>query len=441
MAYKKGKKINEGKTKIIWAIKGREDAVIIENKNDITAFDDPSFTKKFASKAEHATTITSRVFELLKKASIPVAYEKQISPTEFLAPKCEMVSLEVVARRYAVGSFLKRHPEMIGGKDQVPHRFHRLVTEFFLKTKDGGLTGLKGKKVVSGLDAKKSEEDPFILNPKEEVWKLYNSKKPLWEERADLKKSVKALEVISGNIKNKMEEIDSMLRKTFLVLEGAWSVLGFHFIDLKIEFGVDKKGNFLVADVIDNDSWRLRDMKWEELSKEAFRQGEELNEVEKKYGFVASLSQNFRVPAQTLVLWRGSDSDSFPEIDPVMRASGLKIEEITLSGHKSTHQCIETLEKIIGNYPDGGVVIAKVGRSNGLGPILAARAAWPVLTVPATADTFPNDIWSSVRMPSSVPVATVWPESNAVLMAMEILAQKNPILYAARQAMIEKLDI
>ncbi len=441
MTYKKGKKLNEGKTKIIWSVKDEEDLVIVENKNDITAFDDPKYTKKFATKAEHATTTTARVFELLQKAGIAVAYKKQISPVEFLAPKCEMISLEVVARRYAVGSFLKRHPELSGEKNQAPHRFHRLVTEFFLKTKNGELTGLKGKKIISGLDAKKGEEDPFILNPKEENWKLYYSKKPAWEESANLNKSVNAADVIPGNIKNKMEEMETMLKKTFLVLEGAWSVLGFHFIDLKIEFGVDKKGRFLIADVIDNDSWRLRDIKWEELSKEAFRQGEELNEVEKKYGFVASLSQNFRVPAQALVLWRGSDSDSFPEIDAGIKASGLKIEEVTLSGHKSAHQCLETLEKIMGDYPDGGVIIAKVGRSNGLGPILAARTAWPVLTVPATADTFPEDIWSSVRMPSSVPVATVWPEANAVLVAMEILGQKNPILYAERQLMIEKLDI
>lgn len=210
---------------------------------------------------------------------------------------------------------------------------------------------------------------------------------------------------------------------------------------MKIEFGIDRKGKLLVADVIDNDSWRLRDAEWEELSKETFRQGEKLNEVERKYSVVASLVRNFRIPSQVLVLWRGSDSDSFPEANFSFKSSGVKIEEVTLSGHKSARQCIETLEKIIGNYPEGGVIIAKVGRSNGLGPMLAARTSWPVITIPATADSFPYDIWSSIRMPSSVPVATIWPESNAVLMAMEILAQKNPILYAERQMIVEKLDM
>lgn len=66
-----------------------------------------------------------------------------------------------------------------------------------------------------------------------------------------------------------------------MTLEGAWNVLGFRLIDMKIEFGLDLNGNLLVSDVIDNDSWRLRDADWEELSKEAFRQGETLDEVEK----------------------------------------------------------------------------------------------------------------------------------------------------------------
>lgn len=441
MNYKKNRKINEGKTKIIWSVAGRDDVVVIENKSDITAFDDPSYTKKFASKSEYSTTVTCRVFELLQKAGIPTAYQKQLSPVEFVATNCAMIPLEVVARRYAIGSFLKRHPEQSPEKGNVPYRFHRLAVEFFLKTTKGKLFNPKGEKVLDNLDPKKGEEDPFILNPGEENWKLYHSKKPLWDSGADLKKSIAASEILSSNSKEKMKEMESILRKTFLLLEGAWNSFGLRFIDIKIEFGINKEGKLLIADVIDNDSWRLRDGKWEELSKEAFRQGEELSEVERKYGIVASMSQNFRIPVQALVLWRGSDKDPFPEIDPAFKSSRIKIEEITLSGHKSPHQCVKILETIIGKYPDGGVIIAKVGRSNGLGPILSARTSWPVLTIPATAEKFPEDVWSSIRMPSSVPLATVWPESNAVLMAIEILSQKNPILYQQRQLEIEKLDI
>jgi len=347
--------------------------------------------------------------------------------------------LEVVSRRFAVGSFLKRHPELVK-KETLPHRFHKLVIEFFLKTTKGKLVNHKGVNVLKGLDPKKGEEDPFIDNPFENNWNLYHSKKPKWEESAVLKSGIEAKKVLLNGSLDIMKEINNLTRRVFLVLEGAWNVLGYRLIDMKIEFGLDKKGNLLVADVIDNDSWRLRDVNWQELSKEAFRQGEKLDEVEKKYGFVAELSQNFRVPKQALVLWRGSDSDEFPEVSQIGKASGISIEEITLSGHKSAKISLNRLEKILTEYPDSGVILTFVGMSNGLGPILSARTNWPVIGVPMTADKFADDVWSSLRMPSQVPMLTVLSPKNAVLAALNILAQKNPIAYMYRQFAIETLD-
>jgi phosphoribosylaminoimidazole carboxylase/phosphoribosylaminoimidazole-succinocarboxamide synthase len=440
MEYQKGEKIIEGKTKIIWEVKGDDRRVIVENKNDITAFDDPSFTKQFKSKAEHATTVTCQVFNLLRQAGVPVAFEKQISNNEFVVPKCKMINLEVVSRRFAVGSYLKRHPELIRKEGSDPYRFHSLAVEFFLKTTKGELVNEKKETLVSGLDTKKGEEDPFIEDYLEDTWKLLHPKKPDWVEDSDLKKTIEASSVLPGKTQEIAQEINDIARRVFLTLEGAWNVLGYRLIDMKIELGIDKDGNLLVADVIDNDSWRLRDSNWQELSKEAFRQGEELDEVEKKYGFVADLTKQFRIPKQTLVIWRGSESDAMPELSLFENMEGLKIENIVLSGHKSTKRCLENLEQLMGKYPDGGVIIAKVGRSNGLGPVVASRTSWPVIAVPATMDSFADDVWSSVRMPSKVPLATVWPESNAVLLAAQILAQKNPILYQRRQMSIEKQD-
>ena len=437
MDYQKDQKKVEGKTKIIWEIKNDSKNVIIENKNDITAFDDPKFTKQFKTKAIHATTVTCQVFELLKNAGIPVAFVEQISATEFVSPICGMIPLEVVCRRFAVGSFLKRHPELIN-ENKDPHRFHKLEVEFFLKTTRGELI-INDEKILDGLDPQKGEEDPFIENPYEDSWKLCHPKKPSWEEGSRLGRQIEADKVLK-NSKEMAKEIEEIMRKVFLVLEGAWNNLGYRIIDMKIELGIDESGKLMVADVIDNDSWRLRDADWNELSKEAFRQGEELDEVEKKYGFVASLSKNFRIPKQALVMWRGSESDSFPDLALFKDAKGVTIEEVIMSGHKSTQTCLERLEEILGKYPDGGVIIAKVGRSNGLGPIMAARTSWPVIAVPATMDSFPEDVWSSVRMPSKVPLATVWPESNAILLAAEILAQKNLSLYQRRQIMIETQD-
>lgn len=80
----------------------------------------------------------------------------------------------------------------------------------------------------------------------------------------------------------------------FLTLEVAWKKLSCHLIDLKVEFGFDSEtGQILVADTIDNDSWRLRDENWRELSKEVFRQGGDLAAVADNYELVAKLASQF----------------------------------------------------------------------------------------------------------------------------------------------------
>ena len=161
---------------------------------------------------------------------------------------------------------------------------------------------------------------------------------------------------------------------------------------MKFEFGVNGKGELRLADVVDPDSYRLRSFSGEKFSKEAFRQGEALSDVERKYGIVAWLVQQWRIPNLALVFWRGSEKDSFPKLDSkLMNMPGLNIEEVTLSGHKSPQMVLNKLNKLIGKYPDGGVIVVKVGMSNGLGPMLAARSSWTVINIPATLKSFPNE--------------------------------------------------
>ena len=168
MMNDKGDLLHEGKTKKIWGIVGNPDVVVVENKPDITAHDNPELTQQFGTKAQCATTTTCRMFELLRDAGIPVAYIKQISDTEFLAEKSTMVPLEVVGRRLAVGSFLKHQPNMVLEDETKPHQFHRLWTEFFLKT-----TGRKWGNMDLPCD------DPLIINPdSDDIWHLHMPKTP-----------------------------------------------------------------------------------------------------------------------------------------------------------------------------------------------------------------------------------------------------------------------
>ncbi len=439
---KKGKLLAEGKTKEIYELIENglvvKEKVIIKQKTKITKHDDPTQTREFATKARYANVTTCRVFEVLKIADVPVAFIKQISSTEFLAFRCDMLSLEVVARRYAYGSYVKRNPSLKRPKGEH-YRFHDLVIEFFLKTTRGQFNSA-GVVIVDGLDPKKEEEDPLVLNPYDDIWNLYHSKKPFWNEKAKLREGIRASDVVGLDSSKIIQKMTDYIKDIFLILEGFWASVGCRFIDMKVEFGIGPNGELFVADVIDNDSWRLKDKEWEELSKEAFRQNEALSDVERKYGIVTSLVEKFRIPNQALIFWRGSDKDKFPVLDSRVDKI-VNVEKITLSGHKSPQACINKLEEIMRKYPEGGVIIVKVGLSNGLAPTLAARTTWPIITIPATVNKFSNDVWSSLRMPSRVPLATILSESNAIMFAKNILAQKNPLLYWLLRKEVETLDI
>lgn len=282
----KGVLLNEGKTKKIYAVEGDSQHAIIEYKNAITAFDDPSFTKEFSTKAKYSNTITCRVFEMLNTAGVPTAFVQQISDTEFLAESCRMIPLEVVIRRYAVGSYLKRHPEFEKPAGEPPHRFEAPLVEFFLKTTKGGLKDGEGSTVVEDLDPKKGEEDPFIENPHENEWRLVHPKKSASDVGYSLGRTVDAKRVLgTGTIK----EMEEMITKTMLTLEAFFSKHDFKLIDFKIEFGMTQDGRVVIADVIDNDSWRLRDKNWNDVSKQSFRDGEAISRIEDKYALVARL--------------------------------------------------------------------------------------------------------------------------------------------------------
>jgi len=65
---------------------------------------------------------------------------------------------------------------------------------------------------------------------------------------------------------------------------------------LKIEFGryTKYKYKILLADVIDNDSWRIRTKDGQQLDKQLYRDGANLEEVKNKYEIVSELTDNFR---------------------------------------------------------------------------------------------------------------------------------------------------
>ncbi len=416
--HKLGALVTEGKTKRIHRIAGNPDLVTVMSKDDITAGDGAKHDV-IPGKGRLATATTCNVFRLLKACGLPVAFEEQDSALSFVAPGCTMLPYEVVIRREAHGSYLKRNPHFAKGQ-----LFPRLIVEFFLKTKD---KNWKGKPLIC--------DDP-LMNYAEggSDIRLFNPAKPMHGQEPFL--VLAASDVFSRPDEWKIfPEMERIARQAFLALEKAWQLAGGTLVDLKVEFGFDTKGRLLLADVIDNDSWRvLEDGAY--IDKQVYRDGGALDDVAEKYRRVADVTGHFRVPRQRIILWRGSDKDKTEAFSAALADLGDLMTIVTRSAHKEPVAAASTLHSMVQEVPDS-VVIAYIGRSNGAGPILSALTTIPVITVPASVKEFPEDVWSSLRAPSNVPVMTVLEPSNAVLAALQILSARNPRIYAQLRGEIE----
>jgi phosphoribosylaminoimidazole carboxylase/phosphoribosylaminoimidazole-succinocarboxamide synthase len=413
-----GALVTEGKTKRINKIAGSSDLVTLVAKDDITAGDGAKHDV-IPEKGRLATRTTCNVFRLLKACGIPVAFEEQDSETSFIAPGCTMLPYEVVTRREAHGSYLKRHPHISKGQ-----LFPQLLVEFYLKTKD---KDWKGKPLVA--------DDPLMdfADGASQI-RLLNPAKPVIGQEPFL--ILPASDVLTSNDEWKIfPEMRRIARQTFLVLEKAWQLQGGTLVDLKVEFGYDAKGRLLLADVIDNDSWRvIEDGSY--IDKQVYRDGGALDDVAAKYRRVAEITDRFQVPRQRIILWRGSDTDKTEPFEAALGELKDLMTVVTCSAHKEPVRAATTLYRMAQEIPDT-IMIANIGRSNGAGPTLSAISTVPVITVPASAKEFPEDVWSSLRAPSKVPVMTVLEPSNAVLAALNILSARNPRIYAHVRSEIE----
>ena len=401
--------ISEGKTKRILSTSNPE-VVLIESKDDITAGDGAKHDI-IIGKAALATRTNANVFRLLRECGLPVAFIKMVDETHFLAKKCQMVPYEVVVRRQAQGSFLKRHPELSAG-----HIFPQLLVEFFLKTSEKKWQGISIP-----------VDDPYIQFDNQTA-KLYSPKVPLYSQEPFL--VLNDFSKIDTNLIHKMGRI---AYKTFLILEKSWQLLGMSLADFKVEFGVDADGQLLLADVIDNDSWRVID-NGKFIDKQLYRDGADLNEVTQTYQMVTNLTDKFGIPRQQIIFWKGSNGDDTSRLSNYLngyniQSSGFSNKTVVCSVHKEPIRAYETLNQLVYETPDS-VIISYIGRSNGAGPILSAMTSNPVITIPATWEDFPDDVWSSLRTPSNVPVATILNYNNAIQAALQILALRNPEIYA-----------
>ena len=208
----------EGKAKKLFIT---EDPQIlrVEYKDDATAFNGKKFDR-LRDKGRLNNAITVFFFEHLDTKDIPSHFVRKISETEQLVRRVKIIPLEVVVRNVAAGSLSKR----IGWKEgkELPHP----IVEFYYKDDDLG--------------------DPLLA-----------------EEH------IRLLELASE------AQIEELKKRGLAVNEALKSLMlskGIRLIDFKLEFGLDQKGEILLADEISPDTCRFWDIESGKiLDKDRFR--------------------------------------------------------------------------------------------------------------------------------------------------------------------------
>ena len=267
-----GAKLAEGKTKLIYEVPGSPGEVFIRTTDNITAGDGDK-QDILPGKGVLATTTTCNCFRLIEAKGVKTHFVEQVDDQTFRARRLDMFPVELVARRIATGSYLKRRPDV-----SEDTKFDKLVLEFF--------------------DKDDANHDPLIVYDFVGSRILrFNAKKPL--------SAGVISESLMGNpgwLRNiTMPQALEFLADTFRTLETAWARQGVLFVDLKIECGFHQ-GELVVGDVIDNDSWRIwpGGKKEQQMDKQVYRDmlestPEALAELAGKYAWVAEATEKFAV--------------------------------------------------------------------------------------------------------------------------------------------------
>ena len=219
----KGKKLYEGKAKIIYAT-NEKNLVIQHFKDDATAF---NALKK--AKIEGKGVINNRISEhllnFLMQCGIQTHLVKRLNMREQLIKHVEILPIEFIVRNIATGSLTKRLGITEGTILKKP------LLEYCLKSDEFG--------------------DPLI------------SKEHIYEFEWSTHEEIKIIDQITLRIND--------------LLQGVFRGVGIKLVDFKIEFGriwnnEKEKSEIILADEISPDTCRLWDIKTDKrLDKDRFR--------------------------------------------------------------------------------------------------------------------------------------------------------------------------
>jgi phosphoribosylaminoimidazole-succinocarboxamide synthase len=230
----------EGKAKILYATED-PNVLLTYFKDDATAF---NAQKKgtIVDKGQINCQITTYLFQLIEKQGIATHFISHPSLREMLVKAVTIIPLEVVVRNIAAGSLCQQTNLPLGKILPQP------LVEFFYKDDALG--------------------DPLL--------------------------TVERLELMNVATLEQVLELQRKALQINQILQNFFDQCGITLVDFKIEFGIDRSNNILLADEISPDSCRLwltgeADPVKRILDKDRFRQ--DLGQVEDAYQQVLKLMQ------------------------------------------------------------------------------------------------------------------------------------------------------
>jgi phosphoribosylaminoimidazole carboxylase/phosphoribosylaminoimidazole-succinocarboxamide synthase len=390
----KGAEVARGKTKVLYRSGDRPDAVVVVSSDQITAGDGAK-RNVIGGKGRLAALTTARIYRLLSACGLPTHYlsgGEDDDDNEMLVRRCEMIPIEVVVRGVAAGSYVKRNPGVKPGTVIAP----RLVEYFF---KDD------------------ANHDPQYT----------------------------AERIVDEGIATTLElaHMTDIARIVFDILAHAWRQQNVLLVDLKVEFGraptSDGGTEILLADVIDNDSWRI----WPAgdqsmmLDKQIYRNiaqpsSDDLANVKDKYEEVAERVGRFQRTTGGfvgIIMGSAADNAHADRIVKALSALGVPARKHVASAHKTplyALQKVSQLDNMLGRV----VYVTIAGRSNALSAFVDAASANPVIACPPIGSNFGGmDVLSSLSLPSGIASMVVLEPENAALAAAKILAVDDTVLY------------
>ncbi|MEB8067594.1 phosphoribosylaminoimidazolesuccinocarboxamide synthase [Mammaliicoccus fleurettii] len=202
----------EGKAKRVFNIE-QEGVLRIEYKDEVTAGNGAK-KDEMIGKGRLNNLITSKIFGILKQKGVSSHFIEQISDTEQLVKSVDIFPLEVVVRNVAAGSICKRLGFEKG------HTFKQPLLELFYK--------------------KDELNDPLITDDHVALLNIAST-----EQLSTIKDEALKVNEVLSKVMNEMNLI---------------------LVDYKIEFGITKDGQILLADEISPDTCRI----WDKETKENF---------------------------------------------------------------------------------------------------------------------------------------------------------------------------